>query len=136
MCRGNPNNPASTPGGTAAQTFTAPDNARSISDAIVQIDPDAQTTAHAVLYVNGARAGEADATPTGDTHFSFGSIAVPGGASIALPITFTATAGKIITVYTVGSPGGRFTATNSCSAGAPGVYTSEGLRAVISGTAA
>ncbi|NUR73321.1 MAG: hypothetical protein HOU81_21090 [Hamadaea sp.] len=47
---------------------------------------------------------------------------------------FTATYGKIITVYTAGAPGGIFTTANSCPDGAPNVSTSAtGLRAVVSG---
>jgi hypothetical protein len=59
---------------------------------------------------------------------------VSPGQTVTLSIAFTATYGKIITVYTVGNPGGTFTASNSCPDGAPNVNTSAtGLKAVVSG---
>lgn len=134
MCRGNPGNAASTPGGTVSQTFTVSAGVASIDTALVQIDPDSSVTAHATLSVNGSAKATADAAAAGDTTLSFPSVAVNPGDSVMLSISFTATSGKIITVYTVGNPGGTFTATNSCSAGAPNVSTTTtGLRAVLSG---
>lgn len=134
MCRGNPGNSASMPGGTASQTFTVPSGVASISSALVQIDPDSTVTAHLSVYVNGALAATTASAAAGDTHFSFGPIGVQPGESVMISISFTATYGKIITVYTAGSPGGTFTASNSCPAGAPSMSTSStGLRAVVSG---
>ena len=122
------------PGGTASQTFTVPAGVASLSGAMVQIDPDPTVTAHLTVYVNGTAEGSADAAAAGDTQFSYGPIGVQAGDSITISITFTATYGKIITVYTAGSPGGTFTASNSCSDGAPSLSTSStGLRAVVSG---
>jgi hypothetical protein len=134
MCRGNPNRPESMPGGTATQTLTVPAGVASIDTAVVQIDPDPQVTAHAALSVNGTQRATAQAAAAGDTTFGFGAVAVSAGDQVALSFSFSATFGKIITVYTVGSPGGTFTASNSCSDGAPNVSTtSTGLRAVLSG---
>jgi surface antigen len=134
MCRGNPADATSMPGGSATETFVVPAGVASIDSALVQIDPDSRVNAHANLFVNGALRASADAAAAGDTRFAFPSVPVTGGATVALTISFTASFGKIITVYTVGAPGGTFTASNSCPAGAPNVSTSStGLRAVISG---
>jgi hypothetical protein len=134
MCRGNPGRPESMPGGTASQAFTVGHGVATLNSALLQIDPDSSVTGHLALYVNGNLAATADAVAAGDTRFSFASVAVRQGSSVTLSISFTATSGKIITVYTAGSPGGTFTASNSCSDGAPNVSaTSTGLRAVVSG---
>jgi surface antigen len=134
MCRGNPGNAASMPGGTTTETFTVPGGVASIDTALVQIDPDSTVTGYATLYVNGSARASTTATAAGDTTFSFSSVAVQPGDTITLSISFTATSGKIITVYNVGNPGGTFTTANSCPAGASNVTTSSsGLRAVISG---
>lgn len=53
MCRGNPNNAASMPGGIAAETFQVPRGVTSIDTAVVQIDPDGTVTATATLVVDG-----------------------------------------------------------------------------------
>ena len=104
-----------------------------MSSAKVQIDP-ASVTGHMTISVNGHVAATAVADAVGDTRFNFGPVPVHAGDVVALSITFTATYGKIITLYTVGNPGGRFTASNSCPDGAPSFSTtSSGLRAVVSG---
>jgi hypothetical protein len=137
MCRGNPARPESMPGGTASQAFIVPTGVASIDSARVQIDPDNTVTAHASLLVDGSVRATADASASGDTNFAFPSVPVKPGDQITLSISFTATFGKIITVYTVGNPGGTFTAANSCPDGAPSVSTSStGLRAVMSGWSA
>lgn len=134
MCRGNPANGLSMPGGTVTQTFTVGPGVASLDHALVQIDPDTRVTAHATLFVNGAARASTAAAAVGDTHFSFGDVAVRQGDSVMLRISFTATFGKIITVYTVGAPGGTFSTANSCPDGAPSVTTSAtGLRAVFTG---
>lgn len=134
MCRGNPGNSLSMPGGTASQTFSVPSGVGTLSSALVQIDPDSTVTAHLSLAVNGNVVATTSAAAAGDTHFTFGPVAVSPGDAVTLSITFTATYGKIITVYTVGAPGGTFTASNSCPDGAPSLTTtSTGLRAVVSG---
>jgi protein involved in polysaccharide export with SLBB domain len=135
MCRGNPGRPESLPGGTASQTFTVPGEVATLSGALVQIDPDSTVTANLTVYVNGSAAASAAATASGDTSFAFGPVGVRPGDTVTISITFSATYGKIITVYTAGNPGGTFTASNSCSDGAPSLSTSAtGLRAVVSGT--
>jgi len=135
MCRGNPNRQESMPGGTASQTFTVPDGVTSLDRATVQIDPDARVTATARLSVNGQVKASASAAAAGDTAFGFNAVPVGRGDRVTLSISFAATFGKIITVYTVGAPGGTFTAANSCPDGAPSVSTSDtGLRAIVSGT--
>ena len=134
MCRGNPGNPLSVPGGITSQTFTVPAGVASLTSAMVQIDPDPSVTAHLSIAVNGNNVATADAAAAGDTQFRFGPVTVSPGNTITLTISFTATSGKIITVYTTGSPGGMFTASNSCPDGAPNVQTtSTGLRAIVSG---
>ena len=133
MCRGNPSRPESMPGGIATETFTVPPGVGSVDKALVQIDPDPTVTAHATVSVNGVARASADAAAAGDTTFNFPAVAVQPGNTLSLSIAFTATYGKIITVYTVSNPGGTFTAANSCPDGAPSLTTSEGLRAVLSG---
>jgi hypothetical protein len=134
MCRGNPARPESMPGGTASQSFTVPAGVASIDAAKVQIDPDPRVAAHATLSLNGGTRATADASAAGDTNFTFPSVAVSPGDQVTLSINFTATYGKIITVYTAGAPGGVFTASNSCPDGAPSLSTAAtGLRAVLSG---
>lgn len=134
MCRGNPSNSLSMPGGTASQTFTVPSGVASLNSAKVQIDPDATVTAHFSIAVNGTVVATATAAAAGDTVFTFAPISVHAGDTVKLSIWFSATYGKIITVYTVGNPGGTFTASNSCPDGAPSFSTtSTGLRAVVSG---
>jgi hypothetical protein len=133
MCRGNPGRPESMPGGVATETFTVPPGAGSVDTALVQIDPDSSVTAHATLSVDGIALATADAVAAGDTTFNFPSVGVHPGDSLSLSISFSATSGKITTLYTVGVPGGTFTASNSCPDGAPSFTTASGLRAVISG---
>lgn len=134
MCRGNPSNSASVPGGTVSQTFIVPSGVATLTSAKVQIDPDSTVTAHLSILVNGNVAATATAAAAGDTRFAFGSVHVSPGDKITVKISFTATYGKIITVYAVGHPGGTFAAVNTCSAGAPSFSTtSTGLRAVVSG---
>ena len=134
MCRGNPGRPESMPGGTVTQTFTVPAGVATLDAATVQIDPDSTVTAHATLLVNGNPEASDNELAAGDTNFTFSPVSVSSGDQVTLEISFTATYGKIITVYTAGSPGGVFSTSNSCSDGAPSVTTaSTGLRAVVSG---
>lgn len=134
MCRGNPGRPESMPGGTVSQTFTLPGGVASLDAATIQIDPDASVTAHASLLVNGSMRATADATAAGDTNFGFGRVGVTTGDQVTLRVSFTATFGKIITVYTAGGPTGTFSASNSCPDGAPSLTTgATALRATISG---
>lgn len=134
MCRGNPARPESMPGGTASQTFSVPAGVAAIDEVLVQIDPDSRVTGHGALFVNGVLRATADAVAVGDTTFSFPRIGVSQNDQVRFSVTFTATFGKIITVYTAGSPGGLFTAQNSCPDGAPNVSTTAtGLRAIVRG---
>lgn len=135
MCRGNPNAPLSMPGGSASQTFVVPLGVASLDSALVQIDADSRVTAHAGLCVDGALRATADTAAAGDTRFAFGRVATAAGQSVTLTISFSATFGKIITVYTVGNPKGIFSATNQCPDSAPSVPPTgtTGLRAVITG---
>jgi surface antigen len=135
MCRGNPGNAASMPGGTASQTFVVPTGVASLDSAVVQIDPDTTVTAQASLAVNGTPKASASAAAAGNTTFTFpSSVPVAAGDTVTLSIAFTATSGKIITVYTVGAPGGTFTANNSCPDGAASITDGgTGLRATVSG---
>jgi hypothetical protein len=113
------------PGGTVTQTFTVPAGVVSLDTALVQIDPDGSVTAHASLAVNGTVRATATATAAGDTTFNFSLVSVGQGDTVALTISFTATSGTIITVYTAGSPGGSIATSNSCSAGAPNYSSSS-----------
>jgi len=134
MCLGNPGRPESMPGGTATQTFSVPSGVSYLNSAKIQIDPNSSATAHFQLRVNGSLQATASATPSGDTNFSFGRVNVGRGDQVSFSVTFTSSVGKIITVYTAGSPGGTFTASNSCSDGGANVSsTGTGLRAVVSG---
>jgi hypothetical protein len=59
-----------------------------------------------------------------------------GNADIQSPwfsITFSASFGKIIIVYSAANVGGTLTISNSCPDGAPRLNTGNGLRAVMSG---
>jgi uncharacterized repeat protein (TIGR02543 family) len=133
MCRGNPARPESMPGGTATQTFTVPARVASLDTALVQIDPDLTVTAHLSLSLNGAVRATAAAAAAGDTRFNFAPVPVRQGDQAALSISFTATSGKIITVYSAAAVGGTLTISNSCSDGAPSLTSPNGLRAVVSG---
>ena len=134
ICRGNPSNPQSMPSGMVSQTFTVPAGVASLNSALVQIDSASTVTAHLSLAVNGNVVATANAVAAGDTQFWFGPVSVNAGDVITLSISFTATYGKITTVYTAGSPGGTFTTSDSCPAGASNVSTtSTGLRAKVSG---
>jgi hypothetical protein len=135
MCRGNQGNPASMPGGTVTQTFTANANG-TINSTKVQIDPDNTVTAAAVLNINGTDMASNSEPASGDVVFTFSQVAVKAGDTVSLRISFTATYGKIITVYQVGNPGGTFSVANFCPDGAPTfTRTDTGLRAVVSGMA-
>ncbi len=114
MCRGTPGVPESLPGGTATQTFTVPSGAKALTSALVQIDH-APVTVTVTVQVNGSAMGSAAATATGDTTFQFGRIPVSDGDQVTLVLGFVGAADTVDTVYTVGSPGGTFTATNTCT---------------------
>lgn len=133
MCRGNPGRPESMPGGTATQTFTVPAGVASLSSALVQIDPDSSVTAHLTLAINGVVQAAATSLAAGDTTFSWPAVATGPGDQAALTISFTATFGKIITIYSGAEVGGTLTYSNSCPDGAPSGSTTSGLRAVVSG---
>jgi hypothetical protein len=134
MCRGNPGRPESMPGGTATQTFTVSAGVASLSSALVQIDPDPTVTVHLTLSVNGTLRAATEAAAAGDTHFNWPAVTVNPGDQVALSISFTATFGKIITIYSAAAVGGTLTYSNSCSDGAPSGSTTNGLRAVVTGT--
>lgn len=134
MCSGNPARPESMPGGALTQTFVVPHGVNALDSATIQIDPNPAVTAHVSLAVSGGGQVSAAAAAAGDTGFSFSRLAVSPGQTVTLSLRFTATQGKLITVYVAGAPGGQFQAQNSCSDGAPSTTRSpEGLRAVISG---
>ena len=133
MCRGNPGRPESMPGGTVSQTFTVPSGMANISSVTVQIDPASEVTATATLTVGGS-SRTTSAVASGDVTFNFGNVPVSAGQRGSLSIRFSATDGKIITVYSAGSPGGTLSISNSCPDGAPSLATSStGLRATIQG---
>ncbi len=134
MCRGNINYSPSQPGGTVSQTFTVPSGVATLSGAEVQIDPDSRVTAHLSIVRNGTVVATTSSAAAGDTYFTYGPVSVSAGDTITLSITFTATYGSIITVYSAGSPGGTFSVSNSCASSSTNVTsTSVGLRAVVSG---
>jgi IPT/TIG domain len=133
MCRGNPGRPESIPGGTVTQTFTVPAGVASLSSAEVNIDPDATVTAHMSLTINGVVRAATQAAAAGDTFFSWPAVPVSAGDQAALSISFTATFGKLIAVYSAAPVGGTFTFSNSCSDGAQSGSIANGLRAVVSG---
>jgi hypothetical protein len=121
------------PGGSFTQSFSVPAGVSSLTGALVQIDP-GDVTAHLTLLVNGTVAARADAGANGDTRFSFAPVGVNAGATVTVQVSFTATYGTIVTVYTVDSGSGGFNASNSCPAGAPsGGAGSQVLRAQITG---
>ncbi len=134
MCRGNPGRPESMPGGSLTQTFTVPAEVAELTNAVVEIDPDTSVTAHMTLFVNGIPRAETAAAATGDTHFNWPSVPVSPGDEAAISISFTATFGKIITIYSAHEVGGTLSFTNTCSDGAPSGSSALGLRAIVSGT--
>lgn len=132
ICRGNLGRPESMPGGTVSQTFTVPAGTTALTSATVQIDPSDQVLATLSVSVNGSQRRSAQATAAGDTNFDFDDVAVSSGDRVELAVSFSATAGKIVTVYSAGNPGGRFTVSNSCPDGAGSYASSDtGLRAVV-----
>jgi hypothetical protein len=133
MCRGNPDFPRSSPGGTTTETFAVPAGVASVDAVKVAIDPDSSVTAHATLSVNGNP--KASAVASGDTSFGFSPVPVRQGDTVTLSISFTATSGQIITVYSSGTPGGTFTTANSCEndANENARTSAAGLKAVVSG---
>jgi len=138
MCLGNPDRPESVPGGTARQTFTVPAGMVSITSALVQIDTVSGITGSMTVSVNGQQRASSSAATGGDVTFDFADVAVSGGDQVSVSITFSGHGkggGKIGTVYTAGSPGGRFSTSNTCPDGAPSVSRSPaGLRMVVHGT--
>lgn len=135
MCRGNPARPESMPGGTVRQSFTIGGQVATLSSATVQIDPDSRVSANLTLVLDGVPVASATSAASGDTNFSWSPVAVRSGQQATLQIYFTSSYGKIITVYTAGSPGGVFTTSNTCPDGAPSVtLSSTGLRAVVRGS--
>lgn len=143
VCSGNPARPESWPGGDVTQTFTVPDGVGAINSALVQIDPQPDSVAHATL-ATGRRSATADQTPTGDTTFIFERLPVRPGEEVTLTISFSSLAEgatKIITVYSLGHQGGALRVHNTCPDGAPSVNDGpgttaapiDGLRAVILG---
>ena len=82
MCRGNQGNPASMPGGTVTQTFTANANG-TINSTKVQIDPDNTVTAAAVLNINGTDMASNSEPASGDVVFTFSQVAVKAGTRSA-----------------------------------------------------
>jgi hypothetical protein len=133
MCRGNPGRPESMPGGTAIQAFTVPAGVASLSGVLVDIDPDSTVTAHLTLTINGAVRETAESLAAGDTRFAWSPVSTNPGDQAELSISFTATSGKIITIYSAAAVGGTLTYSNSCSDGAPSGSSANGLRAVVSG---
>jgi hypothetical protein len=99
-----------------SQTFTVPTGIASLNSALVQIDPDSTVTAHMSLTVNGNVVAAASAAASGDTQFRFWPAYVNAGDVVTLSISFTATYGKLITVYTAGGPGGKLTTSSICPA--------------------
>ncbi|WP_375474390.1 fibronectin type III domain-containing protein [uncultured Jatrophihabitans sp.] len=132
MCRGNPNNSLSDPGGTATQTFTVPSGVATLNTVTTQVDT-APVSTTATLRIGGVN--EQDTEPaTGDVTFHFAPIDVSAGEQGSVTFSFSATAGKIITLYTIPGSLGTFTASNSCPDGAPNYSSStDQLRATISG---
>jgi hypothetical protein len=134
VCRGNPSEASSMPGGVVTQTFVVPAGVANISSAKVQIDPDPTVTA-ALTVSDGSAMVSASSAAAGDTMFTFPALAVSAGDTVTLTINFSATYGKIITVYDTGDPGGSMTVSNQCPDGAPNfTSTTSGLRAVVYGT--
>lgn len=83
----------------------------------------------------GGIASQTFTVPEGVATLSGALVQIDPDSTVTISITFSATYGKITTVYTAGSPEGTFTASNSCPDGAPSLSTSvTGLRAVVSGT--
>ena len=133
VCRGNPNESQSMPGGVVTQSFTVPSGIADLDSATIQIDPDSTVTATLTVSDGGASV-TASSPAGGDTVFNFPAISVNPGDTVTLTLSFSSTYGKIITVYDAGNPGGTMTVSNSCPDGAPNyTTTNSGLRATVSG---
>jgi len=134
MCRGNPGNSVSMPGGHVTQTLVVPRGATAVDRLLVQIDPDLRVNAHLTLTVNGSVRVSSDAAANGDTMFSVGRVGLAGGDTVQVTIGFSSSYGKIITVYTVGNPGGSVSIRNSCPDGAQNFDSAgTGLRMKVYG---
>ena len=131
MCRGNPGRPESVPGGSVDQGFAGPSGSSTVDTAQVTIDPDPTVIAHLSIAVNQRTVAEADSAAAGDTIFRFKPIHLLGHEIINLRISFTATSGKIITIYTSHASQNAlgFAVHNSCSDGAP-TFSSHGSQLV------
>lgn len=134
MCRGNPGRPESMPGGSATQSFIVPSGASALTSATIQIDADDRVTATLRVDVGGQPRATVSTAAANDTHFELGRVPVAPGDQVQLHLSFTATFGKIVTIYSAGSPSGGLQVTNSCSDGAANASrTDTGLRAVVRG---
>lgn len=138
MCAGDPSRPESMPGGTVTQTFTIPAGVAYLDAATVQIDVNHSMTVHASLSINGTVRATNDQLANNDTTFAFARTTVQAGDTATLTLTWTATLGKLDTIYLTGTPSNsHLTITNTCSDGAPSLdRTDIGLRAVVSGWSA
>jgi hypothetical protein len=121
------------PGGTINQAFIVPPGVATLTQALVQIDR-SDVTAHMTVLVNGTPMAAADAGAADDTRFTFGPVGVRAGDQVTLQISFSATYGTIVTVYTLNDGAGGFSAANSCPAGGfNGSAGSQNLRAQVFG---
>ncbi|WP_436524808.1 DUF4407 domain-containing protein [Actinoplanes sp. HUAS TT8] len=137
MCAGNPGRPESLPGGSVTQTFTVPAGVAYLDRATVQIDVNVSMTVRAALLVGGVEQASDEQIADNDTVFMFSRVRVRAGDTAALRLTWTATKGKLDTIYLTGNPGGHLTIVNTCSDGAPSLdRTNIGLRAVVGGRSA
>lgn len=134
VCRGNSDRPESWPGGQVTQSFTVAKTG-TITSVLAQVDPDSTVTAHAALLVNGATKATSDQLAAGDTRFAFGPVPVHAGDTVTFQVAFTATYGKIISMYYSAQQPGTLSVSNSCRDGAGTFSVGNGLRAVVSGTA-
>jgi plastocyanin len=135
VCNGNPSRPESMPGGTVSQTTVVPAGISSLHQVQMQIDWLQNMTAQLQLRVNGQVRTTATASSASgnDPVFNLNRVQVKEGDTVEFAVTFNSSFGKLVSVYTAGTPGGTFRLQNNCSDGAPNVgpLTSTGLRAVI-----
>lgn len=135
VCTGNSNDPAAQPSGQVAQTFTVPADYTTITDLLVQVDPQPTLTVHLTLTSDTGVTATASATAVGDTRFTGLEMPVRAGQIVTASFTMSATAKSGVTMYVVPGGYGTVTFTNTCAwgGGANLNRTTQGLRMQVTG---
>jgi lysophospholipase L1-like esterase len=141
MCRGNPSDAGTSPGGLAEQAFILPPGVARITGVRLHVaaDPNLRVT---VTVAHHFDSRSITVTPTGDMTVKFPT-SLPtagGGSTFVLRVRFSAVAGDVpSTIYTAGPPGpdAVLFVTNDCTdephASIPDGTTALALRAIVYG---